>query len=433
MLQDRRESHFDLSELFFSRTCNKGIILSGNTVFQRVSQYEWSELVGKAHNIVRHPDMPRGVFYLFWQYMKNKKPIGAYVKNQSKSGSYYWVFALAMPLEEEIISVRLKPASKVLDIVQKIYAQGIENEKKGLAPEKSAKLILESIKGLGFEGYDDFMSYGLLEEYKLFTDLKIKNAAQNGVTIKLSHRIESLNQMKNVSVGAINLAADLILQAHKGRYVPLNLQVETAKSVDEQSLSLGAIASYFETINGELEEQMIKFNQSAMALKKSMLESQFYICASELQNEMIEQYQFENHAEGPTEKWPDNQPDDYPDNQPDNQTENRPENVINIEHEQAILNQLSLAYRETAKVILGGLDKDLISLDNDCKQIDQTIMSLEIIRITGKIESSRLHNSHLGVNQLLEELKKFVNKLRADVGKIHQMTQSMMVESKQLR
>lgn len=60
------ESEFKFEELFFSRTNTRGIIQSANSVFQRVSKYEWEELLQKPHKIIRHPAMPRGVFQLFW-------------------------------------------------------------------------------------------------------------------------------------------------------------------------------------------------------------------------------------------------------------------------------------------------------------------------------------------------------------------------------
>ncbi|MEM8554727.1 MAG: chemotaxis protein, partial [Pseudomonadota bacterium] len=50
---------FDANELFFSRTDERGVILSGNTVFQRVADYPWDDLLNAPHKIIRHPDMPR--------------------------------------------------------------------------------------------------------------------------------------------------------------------------------------------------------------------------------------------------------------------------------------------------------------------------------------------------------------------------------------
>ena len=55
------EVPFTFEELFFSRTDWRGVILAGNSVFQRVSLYDWDELIQKPHNVIRHPDMPKGV------------------------------------------------------------------------------------------------------------------------------------------------------------------------------------------------------------------------------------------------------------------------------------------------------------------------------------------------------------------------------------
>ncbi|HPE46849.1 MAG TPA: PAS domain-containing protein [Hyphomonas sp.] len=96
---DPNESRFEFNELFFSRTDESGIIKFGNSVFQRVSVYEWDELLNKPHKIIRNPDTPRAVFRLLWDSIKSGSPIGAYVKNRAKDGRYYWVFAIVTPVE----------------------------------------------------------------------------------------------------------------------------------------------------------------------------------------------------------------------------------------------------------------------------------------------------------------------------------------------
>ena len=80
-----KEVPFTLDELFFSRTNPRGVILFGNSVFQRVSLYPWDELIKKPHNVIRHPDMPRAVFWLLWEAIKKGEPIGAYVKNHARA------------------------------------------------------------------------------------------------------------------------------------------------------------------------------------------------------------------------------------------------------------------------------------------------------------------------------------------------------------
>ncbi len=124
-----KESDFKFNELFFSRTNKKGIVLSGNSVFQRVSKYNWDEFLNKPHNVIRHPGMPRGVFYLFWDYILSDKLTGAYVVNKSKDDSYYWVYALVSPIENGFLSIRLKPSSPIFDLVKIKYAELLKIEK----------------------------------------------------------------------------------------------------------------------------------------------------------------------------------------------------------------------------------------------------------------------------------------------------------------
>src|SRR5690606_1632570 len=116
-----KESEFFLEELFFSRTDFKGILQSGNSVFHRVSGFDWEELLNKPHNIIRHPNMPRGTFHYMWQELKLQNPIAAYVQNRSKDYGQYWVLALALPVSDGYLSIRLKPSSGLLDTVSRLY------------------------------------------------------------------------------------------------------------------------------------------------------------------------------------------------------------------------------------------------------------------------------------------------------------------------
>ncbi len=123
-----KESDFGFEELFFSRTSTKGIIESGNSVFQRVSKYEWDEILSKPHSLVRHPAMPRGVFHLLWEEILSGRPVGAYVVNRAKDGSHYWVFALVTPTDDGFLSVRIKPSSAIFEIAKEKYSELLEVE-----------------------------------------------------------------------------------------------------------------------------------------------------------------------------------------------------------------------------------------------------------------------------------------------------------------
>ena len=92
-----KESKLSLESFLLSETDEKGIIRYANEEFCEVSGFKLDELVGKPHNIVRHKDMPKAAFEDLWKTVKSGKPWKGFVKNATKSGDYYWVFATVFP------------------------------------------------------------------------------------------------------------------------------------------------------------------------------------------------------------------------------------------------------------------------------------------------------------------------------------------------
>lgn len=165
MTPDEIEAHFTLDELFVSRTDERGVIQSGNPVFVRVSGYPLEKLLGSPHNIIRHPDMPKTVFKLFWDTLKSGQPIVAYVKNRSIDGKPYWVLACAFPIDGGFLSIRIKPTSSILGQIKSLYSEIAKEEKiKGIPA--AAKLLEQKLAEMGFNTYFDFMSHAAAAEIK---------------------------------------------------------------------------------------------------------------------------------------------------------------------------------------------------------------------------------------------------------------------------
>ena len=80
-------------ELIVSRTDLKGIISYANETFAEISGYKIEELIGKPHNIVRHPDMPKAIFKELWNDLKIKGSWSGIIKNIRKDQGFYWVYA----------------------------------------------------------------------------------------------------------------------------------------------------------------------------------------------------------------------------------------------------------------------------------------------------------------------------------------------------
>jgi PAS domain S-box-containing protein len=123
-------------DFIVSMTDLKGRITYGNRIFIEFSGYSSSELIGTQHNIIRHPDMPRAVFQLLWDKIQAGNECFAYVKNMSKDGGFYWVFANVTPtfdLDGKItgyLSVRRKPKISGIQVVTGLYAAMLAEEKK---------------------------------------------------------------------------------------------------------------------------------------------------------------------------------------------------------------------------------------------------------------------------------------------------------------
>ena len=164
-----RESYFDDQEIIVSKTDLKGLITYANDVFIRVSGFTEAELLGKPHNIIRHPDMPACVFQLLWDTLKKRQEIFAYVLNMSKDGSHYWVFAHVTPsysLSGEHIgyhSNRRVPYPDALPAVKSLYARLCQEERKHSNKKEAveaSKRILTNLLAEAGKSYGQFV-FGL--------------------------------------------------------------------------------------------------------------------------------------------------------------------------------------------------------------------------------------------------------------------------------
>lgn len=152
-------------DFIVSKTDLTGKITYANRIFVEFSRYSEEELLGTQHNIIRHPDMPRCVFQLLWDRIQAGREIFAYVKNLSKDGSHYWVFANVTPtfdVHGQIVgyySVRRKPGRVAIREIEGLYRnlRAIEMEhrpREGL--ERSQEALAATLAAAGLE-YDEFI------------------------------------------------------------------------------------------------------------------------------------------------------------------------------------------------------------------------------------------------------------------------------------
>jgi PAS domain S-box-containing protein len=388
-----KEISFELGELFFSRTDDKGRILSGNSVFQKISQYSWDELIGKPHNIIRHPDMPRAVFWLLWDTIKRGEPIGAYVKNRAKDGRYYWVFALVTPIEGGYLSVRLKPSSAIWQTVEQEYKAllAIEQNDK-LKPAESARLLLDRLAELGFRDYQAFMSAALAQE--------------------MLSRNQKLGRPRDAIIPQIDIlgkgARELLKQAEiisenyaSSRYIPLNLRVQAAQ-LGEAAATIGVISVNYSIIAGEIKTLMDQLVASAHQVTEAVNKGMFLYCTSELQQETVQIFQGEA-------------------------SEQSEANGENFRREMARLHKQHKTYMRNSGEGLQGIAEQSELFYQSCAEMLKLAAGLEVTRVMANIESARLSTTHNGLNTLSASLAQFQASISSGLNEI--ASQSRFIKS----
>ena len=111
-----------------STTDSNGIIVEVNQDLCDISSYTKEELLGKSHNIVRHPDMPKSIFKDMWETIKSGKTWKGVVKNLDSKGDYYWVRATISPilnkdLEQTYTSIRVPINDSDKEYYSKLYRE----------------------------------------------------------------------------------------------------------------------------------------------------------------------------------------------------------------------------------------------------------------------------------------------------------------------
>lgn len=121
-----KETILDEYAFLVSETDEKGIIKFANNDFCQIAEYSLDELMGKPHNMVRHKDMPKIAFKDLWETVKKGDIWTGYVKNATKNGGYYWVYATVYPFEScdgsmGYLSCRKKASTEEIEIHEKLY------------------------------------------------------------------------------------------------------------------------------------------------------------------------------------------------------------------------------------------------------------------------------------------------------------------------
>jgi PAS domain S-box-containing protein len=159
-------------DFIVSKTDLKSKITYGNEIFIQMSGYSEQELLGKPHNILRHPDMPKCAFKILYEHIQdNNQEWFGFVKNLRKNGEYYWVFANISPTFNAqgqkigYYSVRRKPRDGFKNIIEPLYEELKKIEQTGgmSASLKAVEDLLKS-KNMTFNELMIKIQKGIINE-----------------------------------------------------------------------------------------------------------------------------------------------------------------------------------------------------------------------------------------------------------------------------
>ncbi|WP_019556576.1 methyl-accepting chemotaxis protein [Thiomicrorhabdus arctica] len=246
-----------------SRTDTHGNILSANDAFIEASGYEWSELVGQPHNMLRHPDVPEAVFKDFWQTLQAGKPWTQTVKNRRKNGDHYWVVANATPIFEKGVITGYMSVRTATTVVQKSAAEqayrdigagkiklvngNIATFKDKMKPTRylnasqliitlSTLLLLSASTPMVFQHIFEIIPQGVFEVFNtLLVALIILSASSNSKQLKLLNmhitNISSGNFNNHIESKGTSLVSNILGRLH-------SLQIKFGADMDDVKASL---------------------------------------------------------------------------------------------------------------------------------------------------------------------------------------------------
>ncbi|MFH1495943.1 MAG: PAS domain-containing methyl-accepting chemotaxis protein [Pseudomonadota bacterium] len=250
-----------------SKTDLKGAITYANDAFIELSGFSREELIGKNHNLVRHPDMPPAAFAWLWSTVKSGQPWRGIVKNRCKNGDHYWVEAFVVPVKEngkivEYMSVRSPPTQKQVSEADALYKQLNAGKPLRLsAPRrlsvKTALFMLIAVMNLMLIG-SNLLGYLGLHEFGLALTV-MGMLFSVGLGIFLSGAIDRglkkiIGIFDQIAEGHLNSKIDIGGQDEAGRVLTslACMQVHLKVILDEVALASAVMATHTDRLKQEM-------------------------------------------------------------------------------------------------------------------------------------------------------------------------------------
>lgn len=367
------EAPFGFDELFYSRTDTRGVIIAGNEVFHRVSGYDWAQLLGSPHKMVRHPDTPRAVFRILWDALRAGHPMGAYVKNRARNGDQYWVFAVLMPVQGGFLSVRLKPSTPLFDRIREVYVRISARERaEKLDPEVGANELRAVAQAEGFSSYTSYMAFALGQELAA-RDAKLGRPADPR-TLRLIEMNKSLEKVTTEQTKLLRSFEAL-------QSIPNNMRI-VASRLEPSGGPVSAISENYKASSMVISERLRSFvagrDNLCDRVSRQAARALFLLGSNRVLKEMNADFLDADPVEG-----------------------------INWDEERAMLRALEDRSRQDTRQAMEQAVGHAEELSRSSAEIRRLMLGLDTIRVLGRVECGRMRDTGGGLSATIDQLDIF--------------------------
>lgn len=361
------EVRFPNESIVVSATDPRGVIQFANQTFCDLAGYSVDELLNAPHKIVRHPDMPKGVFHLLWECLKSGMPVCTYVKNKTKSGGYYWVLAVVTHTENGYLSARIRPGTDLFETTKEMYASLLQEEKdNNLSPEQSGARLQEMIKEAG---YPSLEAYGITA-----LDMEFKN--RNIIEPSLVNSFALMDELAVIIKDMQDLVNSIEQGFERVRGEPVNLRI-LAGRLEGAGAALGTISQNYDAMAKEMHGLVGRLhdpeNGSLVQMYSAVSQGRWSMQIAQLLGE----------AHG---------------NCGADETETEGCLLLKDHHER-------LQQRSRSRLIeISSIGK---SIPDICRSLRRRINGLDVVKLLCKVESGRMRDVDSGLDGIIARLENF--------------------------
>lgn len=333
--------------------------------FAKFTGHAVESLLGAPHKIVRHPDMPRGIFYLLWENLKAERAMCLYIKNRTAEGGSYWSLANYTFPAKGYMSTRIRPSSSLFETMKPLYDDMLNREKEGATPEESAAWFQEQIQALGFPDLAHLSAHILNAEFK----------ARGICDAKWEPGFALMDDILRLVEDMRDLANGIEAGFRRVRGEPVNLRI-LAGRLEGAGAALGTISQNYDAMAQEMYELLGRLHSENAGALHDMFVAVSHARASQqfalLLGESAKREEAAQ-ASGP---------------------------CAEIRQQQERLT--TLANQRIREIALAGKP-----IPDICRSLRRRINGLDVVKLLCKVESGRMRDVDSGLDGIIDRLQAF--------------------------